>query len=417
MASSPSRVQRLLDWDEGVYHRMSQWFATRPLVGDGLLALLLAGLAVGGLLAADDSGGRRSADMIGVALAVGAHLPLAWRRQRPIPILIGIALCTWAFWILDYNTNFDGGILLAFYTAMAHERDRRRAWTACSGVFVTSLAIIAAGIISSEDDVGFGTLIAVSTLFGVAIVMGDNMRHRRAYQAELQARLAATEAEQAAESERAVAGERTRIARELHDVVAHSVSVMVVQAGAARRVLDTSPDKAAAALANIEATGRESLTEMRRVLGILRAEGDVADLAPQPKLAEFSELVNQCAEAGLAVELVIDGDQRDLGAGIELAAFRIVQEGLTNVLKHAGSAAKASVTLQYLPDHLAVSIVDDGRGAAGDPPPPGSGNGLVGMRERVDLYGGTLQTGPRAGGGYAVMAELPVVAVSDSAAT
>ncbi|MEM7288684.1 MAG: sensor histidine kinase, partial [Actinomycetota bacterium] len=196
------------------------------------------------------------------------------------------------------------------------------------------------------------------------------------------------------------------IARELHDIVAHSMSVMVVQAGAARRVLETDPQQAEQALAAIEETGRGSLTEMRRVLGILRTADDVSRLSPQPTLDDFRLLVDGCREAGVRVDMEISGQQRPLAAGLELAVFRIVQEALTNVVKHS-AADEAQVRLTYGATNLEVAVYDAGRGAAANSATPGGGNGLVGMRERVELFDGKLVTGPRPGGGYQVVATLP----------
>jgi signal transduction histidine kinase len=206
----------------------------------------------------------------------------------------------------------------------------------------------------------------------------------------------------AREQETAVAGERARIARELHDVVAHSVSVMTVQAGAARLLLEEDPGRAREPLVSVEETGREALAEMRRLLGILRADEQPAALAPQPGVADISALVEQLRAAGLPVDLVIGGDPRALPPGIDLAAYRVVQEALTNALKHAG-AARAEVSIRYRPAALEVSVVNDGHLATNG----GGGHGLLGMRERVTLYGGELQAGPRPGGGYAVRATLP----------
>ena len=179
------------------------------------------------------------------------------------------------------------------------------------------------------------------------------------------------------------------------------MSVIVVQAGAARRVLDRDPAQSAEALAAIEETGRESLTEMRRVLGVLRSDEDLAELVPAPGLDDFDRLLQHCDEAGLPVELVVTGEVRRLAPGLEMNAYRVVQESLTNSLKHAGSAS-AIVHLNYGTDALEVAITDDGRGAAAAA--GGSGQGLVGMRERVEAYGGNLTAGPRPGGGFAVSA-------------
>jgi len=223
---------------------------------------------------------------------------------------------------------------------------------------------------------------------------GIRGRDRRAEMAERERELAAREA---------VVEERARIARELHDVIAHNVSMMVVQAGAERRVLDSANGSTREVLQTIEQIGRGALTEMRRLVGMLRSDGD-DPLAPQPGLDDVATLVGQVREAGLPVELTVEGERRDLPAGIELSAYRIVQEALTNALKHAGEA-HAQVSVRYGADSLELEILDDGGASA--PASPG-GHGLVGMRERVALYGGRFEASRRPGGGFAVRAKLPM---------
>ncbi len=250
-------------------------------------------------------------------------------------------------------------------------------------------------------------------LFPSAVVMiswlcGRAVRARALLTEELhEAAIRAEEAHEA-EAQRAMAEERRRIAREMHDVVAHSVSVMVVQAGGARRIIDRDPDRAAQAAAQIEYTGRAALVEMRRLLGLLHAgEGEAGALAPQPSLAELDALVDRSRAAGLPVEVRVLGERRALPAGIDLAAYRIVQEALTNTLKHAG-AAPTEVHLRWGEDELELEILD--RGAAQAPRNgSGGGHGLVGMAERVRLYGGELEAGPRPAGGFRVRARLPLV--------
>jgi signal transduction histidine kinase len=218
---------------------------------------------------------------------------------------------------------------------------------------------------------------------------------------QLQARL---EADRAAAAKRAVAEERQRIARELHDVVAHSVSVMTVQAGAVRRLLHPEQERERLALETIEATGREALTEMRRLVGLLREQGATPEFAPQPSMRAVDVLVGTVREAGLPVELAVEGEPRELPPGVDLAAYRVIQEALTNALKYAGPA-QAWVTVRWRDGELEVEIANDGRTeASGD----GGGHGLVGLRERVSLVGGSIESGPRVGGGFVVKAHLPV---------
>ena len=222
----------------------------------------------------------------------------------------------------------------------------------------------------------------------------------------LEERTAALDRERDARAQALVAEERARIARELHDVVAHSISVMGVQAGAVRRVLDRDQDEQREALLSVEQTGRQALAEMRRLLGILRRSDDDLAHAPPPSMDGVAALVERARDAGLRVDLRIEGEPLPLAPGVDISAYRIIQEALTNTLKHA-MPARATVVVRYLRHELQLEVIDDGRGAAqnGD-----GGHGLIGMRERVDLYGGRLQTGPQRGGGYAVRASLPLEA-------
>jgi signal transduction histidine kinase len=207
-----------------------------------------------------------------------------------------------------------------------------------------------------------------------------------------------------------VSEERSRIARELHDVIAHAVSVMVVQAGAARRVAVARPEQARDAMTSIESTGRQALGEMRRLVGVLRDNDEPTTLDPQPRLLDVPALVEQAREAGLQVRLEVEGEPRPLPAGVDLSAYRIVQEALTNVRKHAGPAS-VEVAVRYGPHALHIEVCDDGRGAPVEAVSNGHrGQGLIGMRERVALYGGRLDVGPRPQGGFRVLADLPLEA-------
>ena len=267
-------------------------------------------------------------------------------------------------------------------------------------------------LIGVRWEVTIGNIISNFTIFGTAWLIGDNLQTRRAYVASLEERAVRAEQTRAAEAERAVAEERTRIARELHDVVAHSMSVMLVQTGAARRVLGTDPVQAAAALQAVEATGRDAMTEMRRLLGVLREDSAPASLAPQPSLRR-SRGPGGPVRRGRARRH--PGRWRaptaTLPAGVELSAYRIVQEALTNALKHAGPGVAVAVTRALRPTTGSrCEVLDDGRGAAAAAVANGSGgHGVLGMRERVDVCGGDLVAGPRAGGGFEVHARLPVV--------
>jgi signal transduction histidine kinase len=280
--------------------------------------------------------------------------------------------------------------LVAIYTAGAHTRGRAMAASA----LLVAVAVVAAVLEDGSSlNIGgflfFGAAIAGPFLFGVVI------RIRRERE-----RLLVRERDESAH--RAVADERTRIARELHDVVAHAISVIVLQARGARHSLRTEPDEAAGAVDAIERTATQALVEMRRLLAILRADDDAPDLAPQPSVQRLDALAREVRNAGLPVDLRVEGEPRELATGVDASAYRIVQEALTNVLKHAGEAT-ARVTVTYCADALELEVVDTGNGGK----PAAAGHGLVGMRERAALFGGTLaaERGPE--GGYVVRARLP----------
>jgi signal transduction histidine kinase len=253
-------------------------------------------------------------------------------------------------------------------------------------------------------------------------LIGDNLRTRRAYLAQLNERAMLLEREREEQAARAVTEERSRIARELHDVVAHHVSVMVVQAAGARSVIDRDPGEAAAALSAVESTGRQALVEMRRMVGVLRTGRWEDSRSPLPSLDRLDELLAQVREAGLPVELSVEGERRSLPAGVDLSAYRIVQEALTNSLRHAGKAT-SRVRLRYGRRDLAITIADDGlgaRAAAREADGHGrddGGHGLLGMRKRVALFGGRLEAGPGPSGGYVVAAWLPIDGAADGGGT
>ncbi|CAM5431041.1 two-component sensor histidine kinase [Streptomyces purpurascens] len=250
--------------------------------------------------------------------------------------------------------------------------------------------------------------------FALAWVLGDSIRTRRAYFAQLEERATRLEKEREAQSKVAVAAERARIARELHDVVAHNVSVMVVQADGAAYVLDAAPDQAKKALETISSTGRQALAEMRRLLGVLRTgeHQEAGEYVPQPDVQQIEDLVEQCRTSGLPVDFKVEGTPRPLPSGVELTAYRIVQEALTNTRKHGGPNAGASVRLVYFDDGLGLLVEDDGKGAPHELYEEGGfdgqGHGLIGMRERIGMVGGTLDAGPRPGGGFRISALLPL---------
>jgi signal transduction histidine kinase len=251
-------------------------------------------------------------------------------------------------------------------------------------------------------------MLVVALVLGVptvsAWVLGDSVAYRRAHNAWLEERARRAEAERDTRARIAVAAERARIAREMHDVIAHHVSVIVVQADGAGYAFDRDPARARQAIDAISRTGRQALAETRRLLGVLRDGEETAGLAPLPGLAQVSELLAEARLAGLPVSLTVEGTPRPLDGGRELAAYRIVQEALTNTRKHGGLGADAAVLLRYADDGLLVRVTDTGRAPTDA---DGTGHGITGMRERVQLYGGTLRTGPQPDGGYEVTATLP----------
>jgi signal transduction histidine kinase len=318
---------------------------------------------------------------------------VALRRRFPAGAGIAAALLANAVaigWKPPNAVSYGVAWICSIYGLTAWTRTREFAL----GVAAVAAPTFVAYAVSHQPHGGVGfSVIALVVMLFVRHVVGD--RERRARLAERERDVAAREA---------VVEERARIARELHDAIAHNVSMMVVQAGAERRVLDGRSESTHEVLETIERIGRGALTEMRRLVGMLRT-GTVDPLAPQPGLDDVPTLVAQVREAGLPVELYVEGERRELPVGIELSAFRIVQEALTNALKHAG-AATALVRLTFADGSLAVEVTDTGRGPA--PTSDRIGHGLVGIRERVALYGGILRTGPRSGGGFRVYARIPL---------
>ena len=351
--------------------------------------------------------GFREPGALAVLTVLATCGPIVVRRRWPLPALavssVGIVihfLVGWPQGFLPFAT------LLLTYTV--GEECALREAIAGLGIVVTAIAVLAIANAPGLDTIGaFGVLFqfAAAWAFGVAV------RNRRAASKAL-----LRQADERAEAERqgtarALAEERLLIAQELHDVVAHSMSVIAVQAGVGAHVLDDRPEQARAVLETISATSRGTLTEMRRLLGVLRDADGVRSHLPAPGLADLQRLVADVQAAGVPATLEVDGETAGVPPGIGLSAYRVVQEALTNVIKHAGKPTRVSVTIRRVPGSLAVEVVDDGRGlapttkhgAAND----GSGHGLVGMRERVELWGGELRVGPARGGGYRVSAFLP----------
>jgi signal transduction histidine kinase len=318
--------------------------------------------------------------------------------------IVGLGTIVYAW--LGYPESVGGfGVLIAIYTVAAHVPLREA--VVAAGIYVVGMALSLIGF-SRDSGLLLDILLADFLVNLLALILaftvGITVRTRRAYVAALEARAELLEREREDNARLAVALERGRIAREMHDVVAHNVSVVVVQAAAAERLVETDPERARQAMRDVATTGRQALTEMRRLLGVLRDGEPSDDLGPQPGVAELAALTATVEDAGMRVELSVQGEERPLPASAALSVYRIVQEALTNSLRHAGPA-RARVILRYLPDALEVQVSDNGTG--GMSPGEHGGQGLIGMRERVALFGGELTAGPRPEGGYSVVARIP----------
>jgi signal transduction histidine kinase len=376
-----------------------------PVRVDAVFAavLLFAGV-LAALLGEDKARGAQLISMVGVTV------PVAFRRRRPIAAALTMALALLLATALGGAPTQATGIvaLIALVSGayMLGARTQGRVLAAGTIALIVALAVDA---IVEESQTVSALLFFTFFVVGLPVAAGQATRSRAQLADELADRAVALERAREGEAQAAVQEERARIARELHDVVAHDVSVMVVQAAAAKRIVEREPDRAEEAIVSIEGTGREALAEMRRLLGVLRRGDEDLALAPQPSLSRVDALLARTRAAGLDVALERSGDDTPLPAGVDLAAYRVVQEALANVVRHAG-AEHATVRLTYDPRAVVVEVVDDGRGAANG----GSkaGHGLIGLRERVELYGGDFEAGPRAEGGFGVRARLPVAGVA-----
>jgi signal transduction histidine kinase len=375
-------------------------------VFDGLLALGLAGLSVQLVSTADGPVGAPA-----YALALLHTLPLALRRRFPSAVLATSVASGLAVAALGLPPVFLGpAILVPVYTIAAYG-DRR---SSLAGLAMVEAATAVVQL--TPGATGVATWLGNTLVLASAWLVGHFVHDRRVYAAQLEKRTAQLEErtaqlEQAREelARRAMAEERLRIAREMHDVVAHSLSMIAVQSGVGAHVAATQPEEARKALAAVEAASRTALNELRRLLGVLREVGEPAgSRAPAPGLAAVDTLLTQMGEAGLAVKLRVEGVRPQVPPGVDLSAYRIVQEALTNVLKHAGPA-QAQVVICYSDQEVAIEVTDDGHGPAPATTArrAGTGHGLVGFRERTALFGGELEVGPRPGGGFRVAVRLP----------
>ncbi|MCF6523661.1 sensor histidine kinase [Streptomyces sp. JJ36] len=353
-----------------------------------------------------------------VPVSLALSLVIALRRRAPEKMLL-LAAGTGVAQLVTGVGPYPGDFAFLVITFTVASRNTRWASRfALTGALLAPLISALRWPEPDQDAAGriLGTVFLTVT-FALAWVLGDSLRTRRAYYRQLEERAARLEKEREAQAKVAVAAERARIARELHDVVAHNVSVMVVQADGAAYVLDSAPDQTRTALETISGTGRQALAEMRRLLGVLRTgetTRDGGEYVPQPGVEQLTELVDQVRGAGLTVDFRIEGTPRPLPSSVELTAYRIVQEALTNTRKHGGPHVGAHVRVVYGEGELALLAEDDGRGAQAelyeDGGADGLGHGLIGMRERVGMVGGDLEAGPRPGGGFRISAVLPLKA-------
>jgi len=369
-----------------------------PLALDGPLALLLAGEALISL--------TPGAPVAVVSLALAGTLCVAWRRRAPEAVLAGTSIAFIVCTASGYLTPpLPFAPLVAIYTVAVHRQPSisiKAGGVAAAGVIVGSIF----GPNGLNDD----SLLDYPLSLVAALTIGYGVRLGRARAALLERQSAQLAREQAALTQLAVEQERARIARELHDIVAHHVSVMVAQASAARVVFDARPQQARQALGSIAAVGREAMTEMRRLLGVLHPHGAQVDHAPVPGLDRLPMLIAQIEQAGLPVQMAVAGNRRRLPAGVELSAYRIVQEALTNSLKHAGPT-EAHVLLGYHDEFLELRISDTGHhgdATAVRRAGPIEGRGLVGMQQQAALLGGQVVAGPAPDRGFVVTARLPV---------
>ncbi|MER7459577.1 sensor histidine kinase [Micromonospora sp. NPDC126480] len=392
----------------------------RPLRGvafDLFVCGVVVLLALAGVVAGPPGGWP--AILVGFAMAVA----LLFRRTHPSAVAAAVAVLAMVQVVAGWGPlPYDIAVLVALYSVVKYANRLRDGVLAGLGAAVG--VVLAA--LQTEGPVWWASAIYFGLVTGAVWLVGLNVRTRRLYVLSLEERAATLEREREAEARAAVAGERARIARELHDVVAHSMAVMIVQADGARFMIDRDPAAARGAVKVVADTGREALEEMRRLVGVLRepsppeppaTRGAATDpdggavVEPEhrrPALAELPALLDRFADAGLRVRWTVTGEPAPLPPGLELTVYRVMQEALTNSLKHAGVGASVEVTLQHTDDAVGVRVVDDGRGRPPVRPAPSGGHGLVGMRERVGVYDGRLTAGPRLAGGWQVEARLPL---------
>jgi signal transduction histidine kinase len=380
-------------WLNGRAERLSRLSATHPFAVDLAICLATAALSIGGLAT------QHRLDTLAAVFCAGLCGPLLLRRLSPILCFGVIALVALAQWLLAAPQLADAAVLIALY------------WVALDGSLVEGA--LAAGTVELgaimaavrwSPTAPLKVWVGLTGLATAAGVLGVSIRQRRVLLASLQEKAARLEFERDQEGRLGAAAERARIAREMHDIVAHNLSVMIALADGATYAMDTSPERAAEATKRVSATGREALVEMRRLLGVLREESSTQPLEPQPSLGRLDELLARVNAAGIPVTMDLDGDPHELADGVQLTVFRVAQEALTNTLKHAARPTRAHLALSCQPSQVELEVTDTGseRTVAA----ASGGRGLHGMRERAATYGGKLEAGPRPQGGWRVHLRL-----------
>lgn len=364
----------------------------RPPLADALIAAAFAAASIAEAIVSDTA----RPPVVHALIAAPAMAALAWRRRFPIGVAVTVILANLAINPQDQFSTLLAIVLVGFTVGAECEPPRARL-----GLAVLALPFLGVSVAEGLEP---SDIAAAIVFLGGPWTVGSVFRQRSHRAAEAIERAARLERDRAVETAAAAADERARIARELHDIVSHSISVIAIQTQAVRRRLGPGQEQEANDLAAVETTARQALAEMRRLFGVLRAETDSPALAPQPGLGELERLLDQVRASGLPVELEIEGEPAELPPGVDLAAYRIVQEGLTNTLRHA-RAAGAAVRLSYGDGEIEVVVQDDGAGPNGS---VGGGHGLVGIRERVTLYGGSVEAGPGEAGGFRLAARLPI---------
>jgi signal transduction histidine kinase len=391
-----SAVELLLAWVQ----------RQRAPVLDALLAAAVTAMVLVDLASPTDAVGVRRTDALAVVLSLLQTLPLAFRRRAPLLTFILILLGVSLYYPLGYEVT-DGTLatFVGVYTVAAYESRPKS---------LVGLGLLAVGMtwywLTRAEPFDPTTPVWIGILGLLSWGLGEYVRARRTYTTEVEALAERLDRARALEARQAAWQERARLARELHDVIGHTVNVMVIQAGAGRRTLASDRGLAERAFQTIESTGREALEELDRLLGILRTEEDEPELPPQPGLEQLRALAGRFEDAGLPVEITIEGDQVSLPRSLDQSAYRIIQEALTNALRHAGGTI-AHVAVRYRNDRLELEVANDGReNRRPHHDHPGGGRGLIGIRERVALFGGELEAGPKAGGGFVVRCQFPLAA-------